>query len=285
MLEQHLGPRSDPGDLVEQRAASRVVLERGGVDLHVRLGRQHRRVQHRRRGHAVARRVGVAHRRGVLRELHQIHGSTGDLERGGRRALEGALDRGGSLGPLDVRLLRQTEGGHHRLEGLGIAVAQFEELRIQLKIPPRDAKGNATNSVTFGVQIQRAGRTSGLARQVGLGFFYDRGKLAVRVGGGRDDAFKDGELHRLQPEKDWPSTDWIELRIVRVDGESGKLAIYLDADPDDGLDPLEPVFVTEVGGFKAGTGGKAELWIGGYGTQAQPVQVAVRAIRIVRIKS
>jgi tetratricopeptide (TPR) repeat protein len=161
---------------------------------------------------------------------------------------------------------------------------RFEEIRFQVRIPRRDARGSAVNNITFGLQVQRSGRRGGLSRQAGVGVFYDRGKVAVRFGQGREERWKDGELHRLVPEVEWPSDGWMGVRIARLDREKGTVGIFLDPDPTDGVDPTEPVATDEVSGFKEASGGKSELWIGGYATQAQPFDVAVRDIRIVRIK-
>ncbi|MHC5011242.1 MAG: tetratricopeptide repeat protein [Planctomycetota bacterium] len=160
----------------------------------------------------------------------------------------------------------------------------FEEVRVLLKIPRTDQSGANINNITFGVQVQRTGGRGGLARLPGIGFFYDKGFLAARVGTGREEMFRDGELHRLVPEQNWPTNEWMELRIVREDGDLGVLAVYLDPDPDDGIAPTEPVFRDELSGFKEGTRGKAELWIGGYSTSNQLFDVQVGRIVVVRIK-
>ena len=165
-------------------------------------------------------------------------------------------------------------------------VGTFEEVRIKLKIPSRNKQGVATNTIVFGVQIQRTGARGGArTRYAGLGVFYDRGKIAARVGGGQDDRYKDGEIHRIQPEREWPSDDWVEIRIVRTDAREGQFEIYVDADPDDdqpGIRVFEEGIV--VSSFKGLTRTNAELWIGGFSTQAQEWDVQIKDIRVIRRK-
>jgi tetratricopeptide (TPR) repeat protein len=196
------------------------------------------------------------------------------LVEGGELVFRQAAKADGSLETPTVQVTNETL----------FDTGRFEEIRFQIRIPPRDPRGSAVNNVTFGLQAQRSGRRGGLQRQAGVGIFYDRGKVAVRFGQGREEAWKDGELHRVVPEVDWPADGWVGVRIVRTDREKGTLAIYLDPDPTDGVEPTEPVATDEVGGFKENSGGKSELWLGGYATQAQPFDVAVRDIRIVRIR-
>ena len=95
------------------------------------------------------------------------------------------------------------------------------------------------------------------------------------LGGGRDETFKDGELHRIQPEIDWPTDEWVEVRIVREDAQEGRLVVYLNG---------EKVFSDVIGAFKGQSRAKAELWIGGYATQAQSFDVQIKSIVVVRRK-
>ena len=141
------------------------------------------------------------------------------------------------------------------------------------------------NLVTFGVEIDRAGgggaRTGGLPP--GIGIFYDRGKLAVRIAGGRDDTYKSGEMLRVSPETAWPSDGWVEIRITREDADAGKLAVYLDTNLDDGLEGMK-IAEDTIGVFKGRGRGKARLAILGWSTQAQAFKIEVGEIRIVRRK-
>ncbi|MFV1958950.1 MAG: hypothetical protein ACC662_06010, partial [Planctomycetota bacterium] len=163
-------------------------------------------------------------------------------------------------------------------------VGSFEEVRLMLRIPPRGREGTATNTITFGVQVQRSGSSrGGFAKQAGIGVFYDRGKEAARIGGGREERFKDGMVHRTVPEKPWPSDGWVEVRIVRQDLKTGTLAAYVDKDPADGLDG-EKIVEDIIGSYKGKTRAKAQLWIGGWSTEAQEFDVQIKDIRVIRRK-
>ncbi len=165
-------------------------------------------------------------------------------------------------------------------------VGTFEEVRLKLKIPSRNAQGVATNTIVFGIQVQRTGARGGRrSRYAGLGVFYDRGKIAVRVGGGQDDRFKDGMLHRIQPEKTWPGDGWVEIRIVRNDAREGHFDIWIDPEPDDDQPGIRVFEEGEVvSSFKGHTRTNAELWIGGFSTQAQEWDVQIKDIRVIRRK-
>ncbi len=168
--------------------------------------------------------------------------------------------------------------------GVLFQVGTFEEVRLKLRIPTRDARGDAQNTITFGVQVQRTSRRGGArARYSGLGVFYDRGKVALRFGGGQEEVWKDGMIHRLTPEVEWPTGEWVEIRIVRTDDREGRMQIWLDADPDDGVEG-EKIGEDTVSGFKGTTKTPAELWIGGYSPQAQRYFVEIKDIRVVRRK-
>ena len=165
-----------------------------------------------------------------------------------------------------------------------VTVGSFEDVRLLARIPSRTTAGTARNTVTFGLQIQKSGGSrGGIAKQAGIGVFYDRGKVAVRIGGGREDRWKDGLLHRLVPEMDWPDAEWVEFRIVREDEDEGLIAVYLDATPGDGVEGVK-IAEDVVGTFKGSSRTKAEIWIGGYSTQAQTWDIEVKDIRIVRRK-
>jgi tetratricopeptide (TPR) repeat protein len=160
---------------------------------------------------------------------------------------------------------------------------RFEELDVVLRVPTKDASGNAINNLVFGLLLQSPG-SRGVAKGPGLGVFYDKGKVALRVGGGLDPAYKDGELHR----------------VVR-DGKEREF------DPDDETGQGRPVRVTirrtndREGGWTVSIGdtvvleekisalkrarGPLELWIGGWSSKAQFWNVAVESIRVVRRKS
>ncbi len=160
----------------------------------------------------------------------------------------------------------------------------FEEARMLVRIPTRDARGVSKNIVSFGIEVQRqGGRTRGTGgRPVGIGLYYDRGKVAVRIGGGRDETYKTGEPRRLVPETAWPSDQWVEIRIVREDEDEGRIALYLDPKPDDGIAPDSPTVEDIVGSFKGSGRSSARLLLTGWSTQAQDFDVQVKDIRVIR---
>jgi tetratricopeptide (TPR) repeat protein len=149
----------------------------------------------------------------------------------------------------------------------------FESLTLRLRIP-REERGKTTNNVTFGVQLVAAsGR--GSAKRPGIGVFYDRNKVAVRIHGGQIKRYKTGDVTRLDPSVDWPAGDEVVVRIVREDPERGTVAVYLN-------DTL--VVRDNVSTFRSSRG-KASLWFVGYSTRAQDFKVQIEDVRIVRRKS
>lgn len=170
-------------------------------------------------------------------------------------------------------------------------VGTFEEVRLLLKIPSRSATGATINPITFGVQVQRASTRSGRrARHSGIGVFYDRGKVALRIGGGQIERWKDGAIHRMVPEMDWPDDGWVEVRIVRTSVKDGRMQIWLDPNPTDGQEGI-PLLRDDdgnegeiVSGFKGTARSTAELWIGGFSNQAQEWFVEIKDIRVIRRK-
>ena len=109
----------------------------------------------------------------------------------------------------------------------------------------------------------------------GIGIFYDKNKLAVRIGGGQDKRYKEGRLLRLDPEQLWPDTEEVDVRIVRTDAEKGTMAVYLNG---------KFVVSDDISGFKLSRG-TAALWIGGYSNEAEEFDVFASDIRVVRRKS
>ena len=150
----------------------------------------------------------------------------------------------------------------------------FESLVMTLKIP-REKGGSTTNNITFGVQVgSDTGRAGGgNKKRPGLGIFYDRAKIAIRIQGGQIKKYKEGNVTRLDPAQDWPG-DEVELRIVKLDPQKGTVGLYLNG---------ELVIQDNISAFKSARG-KAMLWIGGYSTETQDFDVEVSDIRIVRRK-
>ncbi|MDF1700495.1 MAG: tetratricopeptide repeat protein, partial [Planctomycetota bacterium] len=130
----------------------------------------------------------------------------------------------------------------------------FEQITMTLKIP-REKGGSTTNNITFGVQVgsDTGSGKSGNKKRPGIGIFYDRAKVAVRIQGGQIKKYKEGNVTRLDPAMDWPATDEVELKIVRLDPQKGTVAVYLND---------ELIIQDTVSAFKM-TRGTAMLWVGG----------------------
>ena len=79
---------------------------------------------------------------------------------------------------------------------------------------------------------------------------------------------------RMDPDQAWPEGEEVLLRIEREDEGEGMVAIYLND---------ELVVKDRISAFKQGRG-DATLWIGGHADEAQPFDVWVSDIRIVRKK-
>ena len=165
--------------------------------------------------------------------------------------------------------------------------ASMEELSMQIKVAKEEG-GRSVNNVTFGVQLYVGRGDSIRARTQGVGIFYDKGHLAFRSQGGDKDVFEDGLIHREGNDveaREWPSSDWLELRVVRTDPDRGGVKIYL-APAGTSVDDMEPylVFQDDNNGFKSSRSA-LNLWIGGWGNQAQSMKVQVRDIRVVRVSA
>jgi tetratricopeptide (TPR) repeat protein len=172
----------------------------------------------------------------------------------------------------------------------------FERLRVKVWIPKTDRTGQTINNVTFGVQVQAPSRPTGLSKVQGVGVFYDKGKVAVRVGGSADAARRDGLVHRVLKdgkEVDWPQDDpakYVMVEIERVDAKDGWLVVRLYPQGSEDVPPGEKeedhaarheVFREKLGTFRA-TRGTAEVWFGGYSTKSQNWDVSVDDLHVVR---
>ena len=156
----------------------------------------------------------------------------------------------------------------------------FEEISLELTIPG-EINGDYKNNNVFGVQIGSlptaggSGRRS--SRSAALGVYNDKGKIAVRVGGGKgvgdNEMFKDGNLKRMPGDPPWPSHGPVRVRIVRIT-DKGLVQLYVED---------ELIIEEQISGLKR-SGGKMNLWIGGYSTMTQPFDVRVTNVRIIRRK-
>ncbi len=152
----------------------------------------------------------------------------------------------------------------------------FEQISLSLRIPRSNRRGEAVNNITFGVQVSASARRGGRqrAKTPGIGIFYDKAKVAVRIGGGQMKKYKEGNIIRLDPEQAWPG-DEVRIRIVREDAKKGTMAVFIND---------ELVIRDNISGFKQSRG-LASLWIGGYSTETEPFDVSVGDIRVIRRKS
>ncbi len=163
----------------------------------------------------------------------------------------------------------------------------LEEVEVRVRIPTKDAQGNNANNVTFGLLIQPTGG-AGVARGVGLGVFYDHGKVAVRVAGGSDAQWKDAELHRVVVaggDLAWDPDDKtglgrpVRILVKRTNEKDGTMTV--EVGPEGG--ELVKVLEDRISGFRFGRG-PLDLWLGGWASQSQQWNVAVDDVRVVRRK-
>jgi hypothetical protein len=150
----------------------------------------------------------------------------------------------------------------------------LESVQVRVAVPRKDT---TVNNVVFGVVVQPpSGDGKGLARNQGFGVFYDRGKVAVRIGGGTDPAYRDGALHRVKKdgaEVDWPS-DAEDVAVVEIErgGEDGtQLTIRLNG---------QEVLSDRVASFRRSKS-EQELWIGGWSNKAANWDIRVDRVRVV----
>lgn len=155
----------------------------------------------------------------------------------------------------------------------------MESVEAWIRVPKTNRAGDPTNRVvTFGVVIQpSSGSRGALAKNQGIGVFYDQGAVALRVGGGSDPLYKDGNLTKVQ--KDGKDLDWPEdpsglgtlVSIERVDDDG---TIVVRVGTTEILRDKLPFFKRQKSDL--------ELWLGGWSTTAQRWDIAVDRIRVVR---
>lgn len=153
----------------------------------------------------------------------------------------------------------------------------LESVQVRVSIPKSDT---AVNKVTFGVVVQpTSGQSKGLPRNQGIGLFYDKGYVALRVGGGTDPLYKDGALKRVRrdgAEVEWPDDDpaGAVVEIERSGDDGSQITVRLN-----GQEILSDR-VTTMRRSKA----EMELWLGGWSQKAEKWDIKVDSIRIVRTK-
>lgn len=157
----------------------------------------------------------------------------------------------------------------------------LEKVQVWVSVPKTDRDGAAANNIVFGVVAQPLSDGKGLAKNQGFGLFYDKGKVAVRIGGGTDPAFKDGEMHRVT--RDGAEVDWPDPTA-----EGGGVMVEIERTGDDGTEIVlrlgnQQVLKDRVPAFKR-TAGDFELWLGGWSNKASNWDVRVDNVRVVRSK-
>src|SRR5205823_905841 len=104
---------------------------------------------------------------------------------------------------------------------------------------------------------QPPGGKPGMKPGQGLGVFWDKGKIAIRVAGGSDPAYKDGALYR-PGEREWPDDQDVKVEVERTNPD-GTFVVRVGG---------EKVLEDKIPAFKEARG-PLELWIGGWSTRAQ----------------
>jgi tetratricopeptide (TPR) repeat protein len=154
----------------------------------------------------------------------------------------------------------------------------FESVQVWVTIPRRDT---AANNVVFGVVLQGPTQDGkGLARNQGFGLFYDRGDVAVRIGGGMAPGTKDGELHKVL--KDGKPIAWPE------DATGGGVLVEFERSRTDDTEITirlnnQDVVTDKIPSFRRSKS-EQELWMGGWSNKAQNWDLRVEKVRIVRTK-
>lgn len=142
------------------------------------------------------------------------------------------------------------------------------------------ARVRARDGATVGLGIGSARELDEGRRIVrSVSVFARSGRVAVRVGGGADPTFRDGEIHDVTRDGAaiaWPTDQWMTIRIVRQGDVDGSIAVHLGDDE-------RPVFVDRVRSLKAGRG-QLGLWIGGWANAGAPVDAEVADLRAIREK-
>jgi len=155
----------------------------------------------------------------------------------------------------------------------------LESVEAWVKIPKTSRTGDPTNRVvTFGVVIQPSSGTRGsLAKSQGIGVFYDQGTVALRVGGGSDPLYKDGNLTKVQrdgKDMEWPDDPSGLGTLVSVERVDDDGTIVVRVGTTEVLRDRLPFFKRQKSDL--------ELWLGGWSTTAQRWDIAVDRIRVVR---
>lgn len=156
----------------------------------------------------------------------------------------------------------------------------LELIQVWFRLPGKNRAGEEINGITFGFALQPPSQAKGgLTSGQGIGVFYEKNHVAVRITGGNDPAYKDGEIHRVQPKSEDP--DWPEDKdgrgvLVEIERRSadGEIVIRVAG---------KEVVTDRVATFRRAKG-ELELWVGGWSTKAANWDVGIDKIRVVRRK-
>ncbi len=161
----------------------------------------------------------------------------------------------------------------------------IELVQTWFRIPTKGPDGTVLNTITFGLVLQPPSQAKGgLVKGQGIGVFYVKGKVWLKVTGGNDNYYKDGALHLAKkntadlasPDIDWPEDKDGRGVLVEIERKSG------DGDMVVRVGGQE-VFADRIASFRRAKG-DLELWLGGWTPTATLWNVAVDKIRVVRRK-
>ncbi len=153
----------------------------------------------------------------------------------------------------------------------------LEIVQAVVRVKTAEGLGNQV----FGLVLQPSSQgKGGLAKGQGIGVFYNKGKIAVRLAGGNVEPYKDGELHNVT--KDGAELLWPEdkdgrgvlVEITRKNPADGEISIRVGD---------QEILTDRFSTFRRAKG-ELELWLGGWSTRAEKWDVGVDRVRVVRRK-
>ncbi|MFO0934076.1 MAG: hypothetical protein U1E39_15420 [Planctomycetota bacterium] len=205
-------------------------------------------------------------------ELSQSHGIRVGVDEGwlvyrDQNRSAGAADDGNDQDPTVSAKIKRLFGKE-----------SLETVQVWVSIPKRDT---SVNKVVFGVVIQPpSGAGKGLGRNQGIGVFYNRGKVALRIGGGADPAYKDGAMKNVA--KDGVELEWPD------DGSGGTALVEILRSGDDGTQLTvrlngQELVSDKLSSFRRARG-EQELWLGGWSAKAEKWDIRIDKVRVVRTK-
>lgn len=161
----------------------------------------------------------------------------------------------------------------------------LELVQAWIRVPKKDANGNEANNILVGLVLQPPSQAKGgLVKGQGIGVFYDKGRISVKVTGGNDNYYKDGMVKRAKRDTANPASaefDWPEDKdgrgvLVEIERKSadGDMSVRVGG---------QEIVADRIATFRRSKG-DLELWIGGWSTRAQNWNVGIDRVRVVRRK-